>query len=41
MDKMRNMAVRRDSVRKSFIADPANAADKGGPGGEDDLSSYL
>jgi calcium/calmodulin-dependent protein kinase I len=51
MDKMRNMAVKRDSVRKSFIGDPngkpAAAGGAGSPGagpddkGGDDLSAYL
>ncbi len=43
MDKMKNMAVKRDSMRKSFIGE-VNAA-KPMPAvndeGEDDPSSYL
>lgn len=44
MDKMKNMAVKRDSIRKSFIGDPAAAkavaaADE--KEGADDLSAYL
>ncbi len=44
MDKMKNMAVKRDSMRKSFIGEVAAAkamAPVPDEDGEDDLSSYL
>ena len=46
MDKMKNMAVKRDSMRKSFIEDKATAkamapVPNEEDAEEDDLSSYL
>ncbi|PNH00490.1 Calcium/calmodulin-dependent protein kinase type 1D, partial [Tetrabaena socialis] len=47
MDKMRNMAVKRDSLRKSFIGDPNGKPAAAGPPAADDkdaghdLSAYL
>lgn len=40
MDKMKNMAVKRDSMRKA-VAEPSNGAADAVAGGADDLSSYL
>lgn len=42
MDKMKNLAIKRDEGRMSFIGDPTKVAQvTGGDGGDDDLSSYL
>jgi len=40
-DKMKNMAAKRDSMRKSFIGEQAAAKGMGPVSEEDDLSSYL
>ncbi len=43
MAKMKDMAVKRDELRKSFIGDPTLAKAEGGgaPGEVDELSCYL
>jgi hypothetical protein len=42
MDKMKNMAVKRDSMRKSFIGDATAAKTMAPvPDHEEDVSSYL
>lgn len=41
MDKMKNLAIKRDATRKSFIGDPTKVAQVTGGDDGDDLSSYL
>lgn len=41
MDKMKNMAVKRDEIRKSFIGDPTQQAAADVAAGEEDLSAFL
>lgn len=41
MDKMKNMAVKRDEIRKSFIGDPTQQAAADVVAGEEDLSAFL